>query len=200
MTYAQIRTCVVAAIAVGVLGACASGDGRDMSAPRPDQGATISPSTTAQQSVGQPTFTMTANGPWSENSAIDARYTCDGPDVSPPLAWTPGPDGTAAYAVVMTNLDDPDYVHWVMTNIDPTATSIQEGRVPAGAISGMNDAEAVGYAPPCPPAGTMQRFSVSVYALNAMLALNDGVMGTEMMDAIEAATLTVATSYFTVSR
>jgi phosphatidylethanolamine-binding protein (PEBP) family uncharacterized protein len=46
----------------------------------------------------------------------------------------------------------------------------------------------------------MQRFSVSVYALNAMLALNDGVMGTEMMDAIEAATLTVATSYFTVSR
>jgi hypothetical protein len=39
-----------------------------------------------------------------------------------------------------------------------------------------------------------------VYAVSATLALNDGVMGTEMIDAIEAATLTVATTYFTVNR
>lgn len=194
------RTCAIAIIAMAVLGACASGDGRDMSAPRPDQGDTISPSTTAKETVGQPNFTMNVTGPWSENAAIDARYTCDGPGVSPPLAWTPGPEGTAAYAVVMTNLDDPEYVYWVMANISPTATSLQEGRVPTGAISGMNDAEAVGYAPPCPPTGSTQRFSASVYAVSAALSLNDGVMGTEMLDAIEAATLTVATSYFTVSR
>lgn len=200
MTFPQLRVSVFAVIAMGALGACASGDGRDMSPPRPDQGASISPSTTAQETVGQPSVTMTVSGPWSENSPIDARYTCDGPGLSPPLAWTPGPDGTAAYAVVMTNLDDPEYVYWVMANIDPAATSLQEGRVPGGAISGMNDAEAVGYDPPCPPSGSTQRFTASVYALSAALSLNDGVMGTEMLDAIEAATLTVASSYFTVSR
>ena len=199
MTFTRPRLAVAAVVVMGVLGACASGDGRNMSAPRPDQADTISP-TTAQETVGQPNVTMAVTGPWSENAAIDARYTCDGPGVSPPLAWTPGPDGTAAYAVVMTNLDDPDYVYWVMANISGTATSLPEGRVPTGAISGMNDAEAVGYAPPCPPTGATQRFSVSVYALSATLPLNDGVMGTEMLDAIEASTLTVATSYFTVSR
>jgi len=200
MTFTRLRISVIAVVAMSVLGACASDDGRSMSPPRPDQGASISPNTTAKEIVGQPSFTMTVTGPWSENSPIDPRYTCDGTEISPPLAWTPGPEGTAGYAVVMTNLDDPNYVYWVMANIDPSATSLQEGRVPPGAISGMNDAEAVGYAPPCPPAGSTQRFTVSVYAVNATLALNDGVMGTEMIDAIEAATLTVASTYFTVNR
>jgi Raf kinase inhibitor-like YbhB/YbcL family protein len=200
MTFTQLRICLTAVVAMGLLGACASGDGREMSPPRPDQGASISPNTTAKETVGQPSFTMTVTGPWSENSAIDPRYTCDGPGVSPPLAWTPGPDGTASYAVVMSNLDDPEHVYWVMANISPTATSLQEGRVPSGAISGMNDAEAVGYDPPCPPAGSTQRFTASVYALSTAVALNDGVMGTEMLDAIEEATLTVASTYFTISR
>jgi hypothetical protein len=100
----------------------------------------------------------------------------------------------------MTDLDEPEYIHWVVANISAAITSLVEDSVPAGAVSGMNDAEVNGYAPPCPKAGETHRFVVSVYALNAMLPVNEGDDATAMIDAIEAATLTVASTYFSASR
>ena len=56
---------------------------------------------------------------FSEGQAIPIRYTCDGPDVSPDLAWSGVPDGAASLALIC---DDPDapmgtWVHWVLFNI-----------------------------------------------------------------------------------
>ena len=50
-------------------------------------------------------FTLTA--PWADGGAIDARFTCDGEDVSPPLCWTAPPAGTVEMALVVTD-DDAD--------------------------------------------------------------------------------------------
>ena len=36
---------------------------------------------------------------------IPGKYTCDGIDISPPLAWTSGPEGTKTFALIC---DDPD--------------------------------------------------------------------------------------------
>ena len=47
-------------------------------------------------------MTSTAFG---EEESIPERYTCDGDEVSPPLAWSGVPDDTAAVALVV---DDPD--------------------------------------------------------------------------------------------
>ena len=50
---------------------------------------------------------------------IPSPYTCQGKDISPPLAWTGAPDGTKGFALIC---DDPDapmgtWVHWVYYNI-----------------------------------------------------------------------------------
>ena len=42
---------------------------------------------------------------FTSDGEIPSRYTCDGEDVSPPLAWVGAPDVTAAYALIV---DDPD--------------------------------------------------------------------------------------------
>ena len=39
------------------------------------------------------------------NGDIPRRYTCEGEDVSPPLAWTSVPEGAKSLALVV---DDPD--------------------------------------------------------------------------------------------
>ena len=75
--------------------------------------------------------TSTAFG---QNQRIPKKYTGEGDDVSPPLAWTGLPDKTQAVALIC---DDPDaptaepWVHWVIYNLPPTSTGLPEG-VPAG--------------------------------------------------------------------
>ena len=59
---------------------------------------------------------------------IPEKYTCDGLDVSPPLAWTNAPAGTKSFALIA---DDPDapggiWVHWVIYNLSPAATALAE--------------------------------------------------------------------------
>ena len=42
---------------------------------------------------------------FADGQPIPERYTCDGEDVSPPLAWTDVPGDTSSLALVC---DDPD--------------------------------------------------------------------------------------------
>ena len=90
---------------------------------------------------------------------IDAKYTCDGQDISPPLEWAEGPGSTKSYALIM---DDPDapggtFVHWVAWNIPrtrlPEAVPNSE-TLPDGTRQGVNSFKKTGYAGPCPPSGT----------------------------------------------
>ena len=63
-------------------------------------------------------FTLTSSA-FTEGAPIPAKHTCDGADVSPPLAWSGTPSGAAAFALIM---DDPDapagtWVHWVLYDL-----------------------------------------------------------------------------------
>ena len=54
-----------------------------------------------------------------DGQKIPTKYTGDGPDASPPLAWTGAPERTAGFALIC---DDPDaprgtWVHWVLFNL-----------------------------------------------------------------------------------
>ena len=76
---------------------------------------------------------------FSEGSMIPVQNTCDGPDVSPDLAWTGVPEGARSLAPIC---DDPDapvgtWVHWVVYDIDPDKTIIIEGQAPG--TEGIND-------------------------------------------------------------
>jgi Raf kinase inhibitor-like YbhB/YbcL family protein len=124
-----------------------------------------------------------------EGGVIPVEYSCDGNDVSPPLAWTGVPDGTASLALVV---DDPDtprgtYTHWVVFDLDPATTGLQQGALPAGARQARNSAGRAAYAGPCPPGGSEHEYRFTLYALARTVPLDVGAGADEALDAIAAA-------------
>jgi Raf kinase inhibitor-like YbhB/YbcL family protein len=122
------------------------------------------------------TLTSTAFGP---NGSIPARHTCEGTNVSPPLAWSGIPAGTKSLALIVDDPDAPDpaaprmtWVHWVLYDLPPAATGLPEGvapsALPAGTRQGTNDFMTTGYGGPCPPVGR-HRYFHKLYALDAVL-------------------------------
>ena len=112
---------------------------------------------------------------------IPARFTCQGSDISPALAWQDAPLGTKTFALVV---QDPDalraggFTHWVVYNIPATTSHIAENApkkpdLPGGGTQGQNDSGNIGYAGPCPPSGT-HRYFFRLYALDAELKLDSG--------------------------
>ena len=107
---------------------------------------------------------------------IPGRYTCDGQDQSPPLAWSGVPAGTKSLALVVDDPDAPDpsapkmtWVHCVVYNIPPATTGFEAGApLPAGARQGLNDGKREGYGGPCPPVGR-HRYVHKLYALDTVL-------------------------------
>jgi Raf kinase inhibitor-like YbhB/YbcL family protein len=109
--------------------------------------------------------------------SIPTRYTCEGEDVAPPLAWRDLPAGTRSLALIVDDPDAPDpakpqrtWVHWVLYDIPPSVTGLPEGGRPAfaGSRDGANDWERTGYGGPCPPIGR-HRYFFKLYALDAPL-------------------------------
>lgn len=124
--------------------------------------------------------TSAAFGPGGE---IPVRHTCDGGDVSPPLAVDGLPDGTRTLALVV---DDPDapggtWDHWVAFDI-PVAASVPEGADALG-VAGVNSWGRAGYGGPCPPRGT-HRYVFTVYAVDTVLGLDPGSTSAELRRAL----------------
>jgi Raf kinase inhibitor-like YbhB/YbcL family protein len=110
---------------------------------------------------------------------IPQRYTCQGADVSPPLAWSAVPANTASLALIMDDPDAPDpaapkitWVHWVLYNIPANAPGLNEGvrgtALPQGTRAGLNSWKRTDYGGPCPPIGR-HRYFYKLYALDTML-------------------------------
>jgi hypothetical protein len=130
------------------------------------------PATDAPQTIS---ITSTAFDP---SSAIPAKYTADGQNVSPPLAWANAPAKMAALVLIVEDPDAPGpvpFTHWVVANLPPQTSGLQEGAVdlPAAAVQGRNDFGRVGYGGPSPPPGRVHHYHFRVYAVDAMLNLGD---------------------------
>jgi Raf kinase inhibitor-like YbhB/YbcL family protein len=114
---------------------------------------------------------------FAHQGAIPAKYTCEGQDASPPLAWSEVPPGTRSLALVVEDPDAPDpaapkmtWVHWVLYNLPPATAGLPEAMraLPAGTLEGVNDWKRTGYGGPCPPIGR-HRYFHRLYALDAAL-------------------------------
>jgi Raf kinase inhibitor-like YbhB/YbcL family protein len=122
-----------------------------------------------------------ASTTFSSGGTIPKKYTCDGPDLSPPLSWQEPPAGTQSFALIA---DDPDapagtWVHWVLYNAPTTAKELPEGvtkeeQLPDGTLQGRNDFRKIGYGGPCPPPGKPHRYFFKLYALDTKLNLKAG--------------------------
>ncbi|MGH8353651.1 MAG: YbhB/YbcL family Raf kinase inhibitor-like protein [Pseudomonas sp.] len=114
---------------------------------------------------------------FSRQGPIPPRYTCEGKDVSPPLAWSAVPPGTQSLALIVDDPDAPDpaapqtiWVHWVLYNLPASTTELAEDlhALPPGTLQGLNDWGKTGYGGPCPPIGT-HRYFHKLYALDCVL-------------------------------
>ncbi len=122
---------------------------------------------------------MLTSSAFAPGAEIPRLHTCQGTDVSVPLAWSGVPSGTKSLALIVDDPDAPDpkapkmtWVHWVLYNIPPNAAGLEAGvtsdRLPAGTLEGRNDWKRTGYGGPCPPIGR-HRYFHKLYALDTVL-------------------------------
>lgn len=96
---------------------------------------------------------------FGQGEVIPGKYTCDGENLSPPLAWSGVPAETRGLLLVC---DDPDapggiFHHWAAYDIPADWTGLKGGYGPESLEPGfrqaVNDFGKPGYGGPCPPSG-----------------------------------------------
>jgi Raf kinase inhibitor-like YbhB/YbcL family protein len=118
------------------------------------------------------------------------RYTCHGAKMSPPLNWSGAPQGTKSIALIVDDSSAPitPTIYWLVFDINPGTTDIQEGVLPTGARQALNSAGTATYDAPC-PRGRPHSYRFTVYALNTTLKLPNGAPLQAVWTAIAAATI-----------
>ena len=119
--------------------------------------------------MGNLKLTSTA---FEDGGEIPRKYGYKNGNREPQLTMNGVPEGTKSLALIM---DDPDamgavgkvWVHWVMWNIDPTNTELENLME-----EGMTDFGEVGYGGPAPP-DKRHTYVFKLYALDSELDLPD---------------------------
>jgi len=104
---------------------------------------------------------------------IPKEHTCDGEDISVPLAWKDSPSQTQSFALVVEDPDAPGktFVHWVLFDLPGDVSELRAGigrheSLPGNATQGVNDFGNLGYNGPCPPKGPAHHYHFKLYALD----------------------------------
>jgi len=114
---------------------------------------------------------------FQDHGIIPRKHTCEGADVSPPLAIEDVPAGTRSLALIVDDPDAPDpaapkmtWVHWVLYDLPPDAGALPEAVTSSAlqALDGLNDWQQSGYRGPCPPIG-QHRYFFKLFALDTRL-------------------------------
>jgi Raf kinase inhibitor-like YbhB/YbcL family protein len=137
------------------------------------------------------------------NGKIPPRFTADGANVSPALAWTNVPRGTKSLVLILEDSDaaSPEpFAHWVVYRIPPAISGIPEG-VPPGdtlddppsAVHGVNTLDVRGYSGPSPPRGHgPHHYHFRLYALDTMIEAEPGLTRAELMDLVRGHVISAA--------
>jgi len=117
---------------------------------------------------------------FQDGGNIPAKFSCDGPNTSPPLQISGVPSGAKSLALIV---DDPDapggvFTHWIVWNISAQTTAIPEGSAAKG-TQGTNDFGKSGYGGPCPPSGT-HRYAFKLFVLDRQLDLPRGAKRSQL--------------------
>ena len=129
---------------------------------------------------------------FSHGGEIPRKYGYKNGNEKPPLTINGVSEGTKYLALIM---DDPDamgavgkvWVHWVVWNIDPTATENLRD-----ATEGMTDFGEVGYGGPAPP-DKRHTYVFKLYALDSELDLPDKSTKADVEKAMEGHIIEQAT-------
>jgi Raf kinase inhibitor-like YbhB/YbcL family protein len=140
-----------------------------------------------------------ASDAFSDGDIIPVKFTCDGEDVSPQLSWSGLPQGTRSLALIMYDPDAPagTFIHWVIYNIPPTLSQLEEGvgssgarEIPGVGTQGVNDFGDVGYGGPCPPRGHgPHKYYFALHALSSQLSLRSPATASALLNSMKGKVL-----------
>ena len=74
-------------------------------------------------------ITLTVMSAFAMDAPIPTKYAGTGANLSPLLSWSQVPTNTQSIAILCDDPDAPmgDWVHWVLFNLPPHATKLDEG-------------------------------------------------------------------------
>jgi hypothetical protein len=126
---------------------------------------------------------------FGNGQSIPVIYTCDGKNSSPALQWSGVPATAKSLALIVEDPDAPVgiFTHWVLYNLSPELTGLNEGLPRLATLSGLgkqgiNDFRKNAYDGPCPPQGKAHRYYFRLYALDLQPSLADGLTRQKLLD------------------
>jgi Raf kinase inhibitor-like YbhB/YbcL family protein len=133
---------------------------------------------------------------FKDGEAIPLAYAAEQHNISPPVSWSAGPDGTLSYVLMLEDSEveqDAPFVHWTIYNIPADQTALREGVpgrprlvLPDGTLQGRNDKGSTGYTGMRPPVGDPpHHYHLQVFALDSALTLPHGASRADLLEAMK---------------
>lgn len=116
---------------------------------------------------------------------LQARYTCDGSDVSPPLEWSGVPATAKELALLVvgltpsTNNTSEVSIEWALAGIPPGLHRLGAGEIPPGAHAGSGT-HGKRYSI-CPRKGKAERYKFALYVVPSALTVPASFTGLELL-------------------
>lgn len=133
---------------------------------------------------------------FKQGEKIPEKYTCEGQDISPPLAFEDVPDHAKSLVLIVDDPDVPAYIsaeqnwdHWILFNIDPYVRQIAENQTVGK--RGKSSSGRLGYEGPCPP-DREHRYFFRLFALDTMLDVDEGITKKELLLKINGHVIAIA--------
>jgi Raf kinase inhibitor-like YbhB/YbcL family protein len=135
-------------------------------------------------------FAFSGGSEVADGQSIDPRFTCDGENARPRLAWEGVPERAEELALALEDPDSPGgtFTHWLVFGVDPSVTVLPGGAWTGygsdAPLEGENDFGDRGYGGPCPPGGEEHRYVFRLLALDAPSGLAAGADRAAFDDAV----------------
>lgn len=126
---------------------------------------------------------------FEQGGTIPTKFSRDFENVNPPLSITGVPRNTVSLVLLMDDPDVPEsapvdvWDHWLVFNVSPTITEIDEDWEVEG-LRGKGTRGELDYGGPRPP-DQEHRYFFKLYALNKKLDLNEGASKQEILNAMK---------------
>lgn len=151
------------------------------------RGAVYNPPITRGIKSATTTTMILTSSAFEDNTSIPAKFTCDGWDVNPELHIQYVPDGTKSLALLVEDPDSPqpNFLHWLVWNINPKTEFIKEESKPPFSGEAINGFGNPGYGGPCPHQGE-HHYVFRLFALDTMLPQGQSFTREEFLKAISS--------------
>jgi Raf kinase inhibitor-like YbhB/YbcL family protein len=168
-----MRTFAFVAV-IALLAGAACGDGYGGDGNDDTTGAGAEPTTTdATDGSSAAAPIVVTSDAFDDGQPIPRKFSCDGDNLSPALAWSGVPEDAQRLALVVDDPDAPSgtFVHWVVVNLPADTNALDEGASGLEQLpNGRGDAAWTG---PCPPSGPPHHYRFTVYALPGRISSTD---------------------------